>query len=94
MSPTLEGDTTLRVARLLEEGSGAELRELVADLDAELTAPVEAGAEELLAGWLRRRGGRELSHRSRVFWELVLSTPAGPAHPLAAELWPLASPGP
>lgn len=83
-------DEALRVARLLEEGSGEELRDLVADLRGEGGGEGEGGAEAVLASWLAARGGRELSRRSRAFWELVLAVPAGPAHPLAPELWPLA----
>lgn len=67
------------LARLLEEGDSADLRWLTARLP----------EDELLA-WLAARGGRALSRRSRVFWELLLDAGAGPAHPLAAELWPLA----
>ena len=78
----VRGDRALRVARLLEEGGGGELRALVADLGGD--------GEAVLASWLAERGGRELSHRSIAFWELVLAVPAGPAHPLAEELWPLA----
>lgn len=70
------------MGRLLEEGGGDELRSLVGGL--------EGDAEAVLASWLAERGGRELSRRSRAFWELVLAVPAGPVHPLAEELWPLA----
>lgn len=65
------------LARLLEEGDSRDLAWLTGELP-----------EEELVAWLAARGGRALSHRSRVFWELVLGTEAGPAHPLAAELWP------
>lgn len=65
------------LARLLEEGDGADLRWLAGRV-----------GEAEMAGWLSRHGGRALSHRSRTFWELVLDAPAPPPHPLTAELWP------
>jgi len=69
----------LVIGTLLEEGSSAEL--------AWLTDRV---GEAALGEWLTRRGGRQLSRRSRAFWELVLGRAAGPpSPPLAAELWPL-----
>lgn len=67
------------LARLLEEGDSADLRWLTGHLP-----------EDELVAWLAARGGRALSHRSRVFWELLLGVDAAPAHPLAPELWPLA----
>lgn len=96
------GDAALPLARLLEEGNGDELRRWVTERAAECAAPggdepaepATAEAEAILAAWLAERGGRELSYRSRAFWELVLDTPSGPSHPLAEALWPLASPGP
>jgi hypothetical protein len=66
-------------ARLMEEGSGEELRWLLA-----------AVGREPLAALLASRGGRLLSRRSRAFWERVLGVPSAPPHPLAQELWPLA----
>jgi hypothetical protein len=80
-------DATLRdphnlpflVARLMEEGSGAELRWLVG-----------AVGREPLVALLRDRGGRQLSRRSRAFWQRVLGVASAPAHPLARDLWPLA----
>jgi len=67
------------VGRLMEEGSGEELRWLVA----------EVGPAPLVA-LLRSRGGRLLSRRSRAFWERVLGVASAASHPLARELWPLA----
>jgi hypothetical protein len=67
------------VARLMEEGNGAELRWLV-----------RAFGREALASLLARRGGRALSRRSRAFWQRVLAEGSAPPHPLAHELWPLA----
>jgi hypothetical protein len=66
------------IARLLEDGDGADLRWLLAEV-----------GEAALGAWLERHGGRQLSRRSRVFWERVLArdAPAPPA--AAAALWPL-----
>ena len=71
------------IARLLEDGDGADLAWLAARAG-------EAG----LADWLARRGGRQLSARSRAFWRLVLGRPGRPAETAppgaaAADLWPL-----
>lgn len=66
------------LARLLEEGDGADLAWLTAHLP-----------EAELADWLRRRGGRLLSRRSRVFWRLLLAVEPGPAAPGADQLWVL-----
>lgn len=38
--------------------------------------------------WVRTRGGRRLSLRSRRFWELALGVAVSPSHPLAEALWP------
>ncbi len=67
-------------ARLLEDGDSADLSWLVR------TVP-----EAELAAWLGRRGARQLSVRSRAFWELMLGVAAGGADPetagTARELW-------
>ncbi len=78
------------LSRLLEDGDGADLRQLFAAVPEMSEMPEtseisEAGA----AAWLAAHGGRQLSVRSRAFWELVLGTPAGPAVPGIAALWPL-----
>lgn len=66
------------LTRLLEDGDGADLRALFGELpEAEATA------------WLAAHGGRQLSVRSRAFWQIVLGAEAGPAHPAAPALWPL-----
>lgn len=75
---TSERGGSLRIARLLEDGDSADLSGLVA----------QAG-ESALADWLARHGGRQLSRRSRAFWEVVLGREAGPSVPGAGELWPL-----
>lgn len=66
-------------ARLLEDGAGEELAWLFA-----------AHGEPAIAQWLRRRGGRALSRRSRAFWEIVLGARAEAPPAVAHELWPLA----
>ena len=69
------------IARLFEDGDARDL--------AWLTAAV---SEERLGAWLERHGGRQLSRRSRAFWEAVLGRPAGPRPPLdhiGSALWPL-----
>ncbi len=72
----------LLIARLLEDGDSVDLVWLVENVP-----------ERELAAWLRRRGARQLSVRSRAFWELVLSAAAGGADPetvgTVRELWPL-----
>jgi hypothetical protein len=67
------------IARLLEEGDADELQWLVRVV----------GRGEL-ATFVTTRGGRQLSHRSRAFWSLLLGVPMPPQRPLLRELWPLA----
>jgi hypothetical protein len=76
--PGLEVASPFVIGRLLEDGDGADLRWLFSQLP-----------EDAAAAWLRERGGRQLSERSRAFWEVVLGVPAGPASEAARELWPL-----
>jgi len=66
------------IARLLEDGDEADLRWLTRNLP-----------ETDLAAWLEQSGGRQLSVRSRVFWEAVLGRPAGGEVPIRKDLWPL-----
>ena len=66
------------IARLLEDGDQADLRWLTRNVP-----------ETDLAAWLEQRGGRQLSNRSRAFWEAVLDRPAGGEVPVRKELWPL-----
>jgi hypothetical protein len=66
------------IARLLEDGDEADLRWLTRSVP-----------ETELAGWLEQRGGRQLSIRSRAFWEAVLGRPAGGEAPIRKDLWPL-----
>lgn len=73
----LQGSPLL-IARLLEDGDREDL--------AWLTSAVP---EEDLAAWLARHGGRQLSRRSRAFWEVVLGRPAGERPEAGDLLWPL-----
>jgi hypothetical protein len=66
------------LARLLEDGDSSDLRALFAEVP-----------EPEVAFWLASRGGRQLSTRSRAFWEVVLGTPASPPSPVSSALWPL-----
>ena len=66
------------IPRLLEDGDGADLRWLTRNVP-----------EPELASWLESRGGRQLSSRSRAFWELVLGVKAGPEARARKDLWPL-----
>lgn len=69
----------LLVARLLEDGDGADLRWLTATL-----------GEAALAGGFARAAGRGLSRRSRDFWRQVLGVPAAEPAPAARAVWALA----
>jgi hypothetical protein len=75
---TPERASSLLLARLLEDGDAADLTWLTA------TFP-----EPEIAAWLARHGGRQLSRRSRAFWEVMLGGEASPANPEAKALWPL-----
>lgn len=67
------------IARLLEDGDGADLAWLC-----------EAVPEADLAAWLVRHGGRKLSRRTRAFWEIVLgASPGEGGAPGRNPLWPL-----
>lgn len=66
------------IARLLEDGDEADLRWLTRHVP-----------ESELAAWLESRGGRQLSLRSRAFWEAVLGRRAGGESPIRKDLWPL-----
>ncbi|HEX7184413.1 MAG TPA: hypothetical protein VF756_21480 [Thermoanaerobaculia bacterium] len=76
----LQGSSLL-IARLLEDGDREDLAWLTSTL-----------TEEDLAGWLGRHGGRQLSRRSRAFWEAVLApldNPGGDRPDAGDLLWPL-----
>ena len=67
------------IGRLLEEGDGAELRWLL-----------QRVGRNAVASFVARRGGRQLSRRSRAFWSAAVGVEAAPATALQHELWPLA----
>lgn len=66
------------IARLLEEGDCDDLTWLTAMVD-----------ERSLIDWFETRGGRQLSRRSRAFWQVVLAIPCHPGVAPNEELWPL-----
>ncbi len=66
------------IGRLLEEGETDDLKWLA-----------RAVSEEHLAEWLRHRGGRQLTRRSRCFWQVVLGSRVTPPAFDPAQLWPL-----
>ena len=66
------------IARLFEDGDTRDLSWLTA-----------AVPEERLAAWFERHAARQLSHRSRAFWEVVLGRPAGAEPDARRDLWPL-----
>ena len=74
----LEDAAEFVIGRLLEEGDTADLRWLAGSV-----------GEAHLARWLRRRGGRHLSRRSRAFWEVVLRCQVSEPGPGGSELWAL-----
>jgi hypothetical protein len=68
----------LVIARLLEDGDASDLAWLFGTV-----------GEGRVGEWFAARGGRQLSARSRAFWQQVLGRPPGPAAPVSPELWPL-----
>jgi len=74
----LQHSRSLILSRLLENGDGADLAWLTANV-----------FEEEIADWFSRHGGRQLSVRSRELWRVVLGREPGPVHPEARALWPL-----
>jgi hypothetical protein len=77
---TPERAPSLLISRVLENGDAADLVWLLG------TFP-ESG----IAAWVERHGGRQLSRRSRAFWQVVLGVEAErPESRSEAEaLWPL-----
>ena len=71
----------LTLARILEEGDRAELAWLAREL-----------GRDAIVEFVRERGGRKLSARSRRFWcrAFGIADDEPPRHPLAEQLWPLA----
>ncbi len=72
------GHAPFVIGRLLEDGDSRDLAWLCGNV-----------SESDLAAWLETRGGRQLSHRSRAFWEILLETPAGSQPESRSALWPL-----
>jgi hypothetical protein len=73
-----EPDPPFLIGRLLEDGDSRDLAWLCR------TFP-----EAELASWLETRGGRQLSIRSRAFWEVVLGKTADGEVSSRSALWPL-----
>ena len=75
------GSRNLTITRILEEGDRSDLAWLTREL-----------GREAIAAFVRERGGRKLSARSRRFWcrALGIADTEPPRHPLAEQLWPLA----
>lgn len=69
----------LVMAEILEAGGRAELAWLA-----------QAFGREAIVAFVRERGGRKLSARSRRFWSRALAITEPEPHPLAEQLWPLA----
>ena len=66
------------IGRILEDGDRRDLAWLF-----------RTYGRERVARWLRRRGGRQLSRRSRAFWRVVLAADTSRTADLRSELWPL-----
>ncbi len=69
----------LVMAQILEAGDRSDLAWLAREF-----------GRETLAAFVRERGGRKLSARSRRFWSRALGVAEPAPHPLAERLWPLA----
>ena len=69
------------LAQILEAGDRADLAWLAREF-----------GRESIAAFVRERGGRKLSARSRRFWcrALGIADTETQPHPLAEQLWPLA----
>lgn len=69
------------IGRLLEDGDRKDLAWLF-----------RTYGSERIAAWLRERGARQLSQRSRAFWHMILDEPGEPAaenSDIFRALWPL-----
>jgi len=66
------------MARLCEEGDTRDLQWLTTRYP-----------EHQLADWLQTKGARQLSRRSRSFWEIVLDRSVSRSTRRRGELWPL-----
>ena len=73
-----EGAPGLVMARLMEEGDSNDLRWLT-----------DTYSKEQITEWFVQHGHRQLSYRSRSFWQSLLNRPNLATHDTAEELWPL-----
>lgn len=73
----LAAQPSLAIERVLDEGDSADLVWLFSTF-----------GRSAIEAWLRARGGRRLSARSRRLWEAALGVTAAAPHPLAEALWP------
>jgi hypothetical protein len=65
------------IGRVLEEGVSDDLRWLFARF-----------SNTQIEEWLERRGSRQLSRRSRLFWGLILKHPVAEPPDINQLLWP------
>ncbi len=75
---TLTGHEAEVLEQLLESGDRSDLRWLT-----------RLVSERQLTDWVRERGARRLSDRSRAFWSLLLDLPVESRSDSARDLWPL-----
>jgi len=66
------------IGRVLEDGSGKDLVWLTSVF-----------SETQIAAWHQLRGPRQLSRRSRLFWDVVLNHHTDNPPKINIELWPL-----
>lgn len=66
------------IGRILEEGDSADLEWLF-----------EQFSDYDLRSWLIQRGSRQLTRRSRLFWQMVFDCAIPDPPPLSEQLWPL-----
>ncbi|MCH9650895.1 MAG: hypothetical protein K0U98_21915 [Deltaproteobacteria bacterium] len=79
MSPeTSSAGNPFVIARLLEDGDRVDLQWLCREV-----------GEARLGEWVQARGSRQLSKRSRLFWQLVLEVQSAKPRKLQEALWPL-----
>ena len=76
--PTLEEAPGLWIPLLLEQGETEDLRALFSTF-----------GRRRIAAWLRARGSRQLSRRSRLFWSTALGIDIAPPSAAAEAVWPL-----
>ena len=68
----------LVMARVMEEGDSEDLQWLTARY-----------SESSIRKWFTRHGSRQLTRRSRAFWQTVLNLPPLPVDDNREDLWPL-----